>query len=264
MSARAPLALVLAKSEDFDSGGFAARRRGLGFSPRCDAPRTVGLRQPHPRYPPPLPDLRPAHRGPGRLRDRRPFGPGIRRPFGPLNSAGDGWRMLVRASVSLPLGLGESVRLRPSFERKLLMRATFSTGGEEGAATASTPPPSKLPPACCGARNHAPALIVSKIPTATGGPDGVALSPDHDIARAPVGLRTLKPPQSERLLNRGSRAGTQARGPCPGRACVVWSIAIPVPLLPSSCGATASRARISLGNWLRPWRWLWLPTRTTV
>jgi hypothetical protein len=121
--------------------------------------------------------LRPVHRGRSACGTVALSVPGIRRPFGPLNSAGEGWRMLARASVSLPNGLGESVRLRPSFERKLLMRATFSTGGEEGAATASTPPPSKLPPACCGARNHAPALIVSKIPTATGGPDGVALPP---------------------------------------------------------------------------------------
>src|SRR5712691_472193 len=41
VGARAPLALVLAKSEDFDSGGSAARRRWLRLLPlpRRDAPR---------------------------------------------------------------------------------------------------------------------------------------------------------------------------------------------------------------------------------
>jgi hypothetical protein len=43
VGARAPLALVLAKSEDFDRGGSAARRRSLRLlSPRRDAPRMAG------------------------------------------------------------------------------------------------------------------------------------------------------------------------------------------------------------------------------
>jgi hypothetical protein len=109
VSARAPLALVLAKSEDFDSGGSAARRRGLGFSPDATRPGLWGSDRLNRATRRPFLILRPVHRGPGRLRDSRPFGPGIRRPFGPLNSAGEGWRMLARASASLPLGLGESV-----------------------------------------------------------------------------------------------------------------------------------------------------------
>jgi len=44
----------------------------------------------------------------------------------------------------------------------------------------------------------------------------VAFPPDHDIARAaPVGLRTLKPPQSERLLNRGVEGRHPGERPMP-------------------------------------------------
>lgn len=50
-----PLALALAKSEDFDRGGLPPGDVGFGFSPRRHAPRMAGhSRKPRPRNPPPL------------------------------------------------------------------------------------------------------------------------------------------------------------------------------------------------------------------
>ncbi len=57
VSARAPLALVLAKGEDLDAAGLRPGDVGFGFSPRRDAPRMAGQsRKPHSRNPPPFPD----------------------------------------------------------------------------------------------------------------------------------------------------------------------------------------------------------------
>jgi len=65
VGARAPLALVLAKSEDFDSGGSAARRRWLRLLPPTRRAQDGGaVPQPHPRNPPPLLITRPVRRVP--------------------------------------------------------------------------------------------------------------------------------------------------------------------------------------------------------
>ena len=55
VSARAPLALVLAKGEDSSAAGLRPGDVGFGFSPRRDAPRMAGQsRKPYSRNPPPL------------------------------------------------------------------------------------------------------------------------------------------------------------------------------------------------------------------
>ena len=59
MGVWAPLALLLAQSEDFWRGGLRPGEVSLGFSPRRDAPRMAAqFRKPHPRNPPPLLILR--------------------------------------------------------------------------------------------------------------------------------------------------------------------------------------------------------------